>query len=290
MKIQSRMTFFLVLSVLLLPQQVLAQNVTTPEAFFGHDIGAGYQLPNYTQLSEYWQMLAGESPRMVLQEIGKTTEGRPHYMAIVTSPENHANLARLKEISSTMALAEGVSEEEARAMAKEGKAVVWIDGGLHGSEILGAQQLMETVYQMVSRSDEETLRFLDDLVILFVHANPDGHELLGDWYMREEDPEERSTGGVPRLYHYYVGHDNNRDSYMVSQVETENMARVLYMEWMPQIMYNHHQVGPNGAIMWAPPFRYPANFNIDSIRWSSRGSSRWGWPCRPASSSRTSPG
>jgi hypothetical protein len=265
MKIQSRMTFLLVLSALLLSQQVLAQTVTTPEEYFGHEIGADYQLPNYTQLSEYWQMLAGESPRMVLQEIGKTTEGLPHYMAIVTSPENHANLARLKEISSTMALAEGVAEEEARAMAKEGKAVVWIDGGLHGSEILGAQQLMETVYQMVSRSDEETLRFLDDLVILFVHANPDGHELLGDWYMREEDPEERSTGGVPRLYHYYVGHDNNRDSYMVSQVETENMARVLYMEWMPQIMYNHHQVGPNGAIMWAPPFRYPANFNIDPV-------------------------
>jgi hypothetical protein len=202
---------------------------------------------------------------MILEEIGRSTEGRPQYMAILTSPKNHAELERYRDISSRMALAEGISEEEAREMARGGKAVVWIDGGLHGSEILGAQQLMETVYQMVSRQDEETLRFLDDVIILFVHANPDGHELLGDWYMREDDPRKRSTGGVPKLYHHYVGHDNNRDSYMVSQVETENMSRVLYREWMPQIMYNHHQVGPNGAVMWAPPFRYPANYNLDPL-------------------------
>ena len=243
----------------------ISQTITTPQEFFGHEIGADYQLPNYTRLTEFWKVLASESPRMVLEVIGQTTEGRPQYMAIVTAPENQGELARYKEISSRLAWAEGVSEEEARALAKEGKAVVWIDGGLHGSEILGAQQLMETAYQLVTRNDEETLRFLENVIVLFVQANPDGQELLGDWYMRSSDPEKRSTGGVPRLYHYYVGHDNNRDSYMVSQLETANMARVLYSEWMPQIMYNHHQVGPNGAVMWAPPFRYPANYNIDPL-------------------------
>jgi hypothetical protein len=242
-----------------------AQNLTTPEAFFGHAIGADYQLPNYTKFEAYWRLLDRESPRMVVQEIGRTAEGRPQLMAIVTSPENHTRLARYKEISQRLALAEGVSEEEARALAKEGKAVVWIDGGLHGEEVLGAQQLMETIWQMVSRNDEETLRFLDDVIILFVHANPDGQELLGDWYMREPDPLKRTTGGIPRLYHKYVGHDNNRDSYMVAMPETENMSRQLYVEWMPQIMYNHHQVGPAGAIMFAPPFRYPANYNIDPL-------------------------
>lgn len=242
-----------------------AQSLTTPEAFFGHPIGADYQLPDYTKFEAYWRTLAQESPRIVLEEIGRTAEGRPQLMAIVTSPENHARLARYKEISQRLALAEGVSDGDARALAREGKAVVWIDGGLHASEVLGAQQLMETVWQMVSRDDEETLRFLDDVVILFVHANPDGHELLGDWYMREPDPLKRTTGGIPRLYHKYVGHDNNRDSYMVAMPETENMSRQLYIEWMPQIMYNHHQVGPAGAIMWAPPFRYPANYNIDPL-------------------------
>jgi hypothetical protein len=265
MRTSLRLNLFLVLLLLVPPTKSAPQSITTPEEFFGHEIGADYQLPNYTRLVEYWRILASESPRMVLEEIGRTTEGRPQLMAIVTSPGNQANLARYREISRSMALAEGVSEEQARAMAREGRAVVWIDGGLHASEVLGAQQLMETVYQMVSRGDEETLRILDDLIILFVHANPDGHELVADWYMREEDPVKRTTGGLPRLYHKYVGHDNNRDSYMVSQVETENMARILYIEWMPQIMYNHHQVGPNGAIMWAPPFRYPANYNLDPL-------------------------
>ena len=157
---------------------------------------------------------------MVLRDIGPTAEGRRQLMAIVTSPENHARLEHYREISRRLALAEGVSEEEARALAREGKAVVWIDGGLHASEVLGAQQLMETVWQMVSMNDEETLRFLDDVIILFVQANPDGQELLADWYMREPDPPKRTTGGIPVLYHKYVGHDNNRDSYMVAMPET----------------------------------------------------------------------
>jgi Zinc carboxypeptidase len=242
-----------------------AQTVTTPQQFFGFPIGADYQLPNYTQLSAYWHKLADESPRMVLQEIGRTAEGRPQLMAIVTSPANQAKLQHYREISRRLALAEGVDSTEARALAREGKAVVWIDGGLHASEVLGAQQLMEMVYQMVSRNDEETRRFLDDVIILFVHANPDGQELVANWYMREKDPLKRTIGGLPRLFQKYVGHDNNRDSYLVSQPETENMARILYIDWMPQIMYNHHQVGPAGAVMFAPPFRYPANYNIHPL-------------------------
>ncbi len=242
-----------------------AQNLTPPEAFFGHVIGADYQLPSYSKFEAYWHLLDRESPRMVVQEIGKTAEGRAQLMAIVTSPENHARLARYKEISQRLALAEGVNEQEARALAREGRAVVWIDGGLHGSEVLGAQQLMETIWQMVSRNDEETVRFLNDVIVLFVHANPDGQEIVADWYMRQPDPLKRTTGGIPRLYHKYVGHDNNRDSYMVAMPETENMSRQLYIEWMPQIMYNHHQVGPAGAVMFAPPFRYPANYNIDPL-------------------------
>jgi len=265
MRVSLRRSVLPTLLFVLTPSLAASQDVTSPQEFFGHVIGADYQLPNYSRFADYWAVLASESPRMVLREIGRTSEGRPQLMAIVTSPENQANLERYRGISRTLALAEGIEEEEARAMAREGKAVVWIDGGLHASEVLGAQQLLETVFQMVSRNDEETLRLLDDVIMLFVHANPDGHELVADWYMRDPDPEKRTTGGLPRLYHKYVGHDNNRDSYMVSQVETENMARILYTEWMPQIMYNHHQVGPNGAIMWAPPFRYPANHNLDPL-------------------------
>ena len=239
-----------------------AQRITSPKEEFGHNFGDDYFLANYQQIAAYWRKLDAESDRMIVKEIGKTAEGRPHLMAIVTSPENHRNLARYQEISRRLALAEGLSEQQARALAREGKAVVWIDGGLHASETLGAQQLGEMVYQMVSGNDEETLRLLNDVVILFVHANPDGNDLVADWYMRRSVPEQRSSGNLPKLYQKYIGHDNNRDFFASTQAETENMNRVLYHDWFPQLLYNHHQSGPAGTVVWSPPLRDPYNYNL----------------------------
>ena len=242
------------------PQTLAA--VTTPKAELGNNLGDDYYLANYTQLMAYWRKLEKESPRLKVVEIGKTAEGRPHLMTIITSPENHRRLDRFREISARLATAEGLTDEQARALAKEGKAVVWIDGGLHATEVLGAQQLMETVYQLASRTDEETMRILNDVVILAVHANPDGMELVSNWYMRNPVAEQRSTGGIPVLYQKYAGHDNNRDFYMSALDESTNMNRVMYKEWFPQIMYNHHQTGPAGTVMFAPPFRDPFNYNF----------------------------
>jgi len=239
--------------------------VTTPREALGFDIGADYHLATYTQLEAYWHTLARQSPRMVLREIGKTAEGRTQLMAIITAPENHKRIARYQEIARRLAHAEGLTDEQAHALAAEGKAVVWIDGGLHATEVLGAHQLMELVYQMVSRDDPETRRFLNDVILLAVHANPDGMELVSSWYMREPDSLKRSTAGIPRLYQKYIGHDNNRDFYMVNQPETENMARVMFREWFPQIVYNHHQTGPAGAVLFAPPFRDPFNYYFDPL-------------------------
>src|SRR5687767_2093969 len=184
------------------------QSITTPKAAFGFNLGDDYQLATYRQIADYWRKLDAESDRLVLKDIGGTAEGRRQLMAIVTSPANHAALEKYRQISMRLALADGINEGEARALAKTGKAVVWIDGGLHATETLGAQQLVETVYQMVSGTDEETLRFLDDTIVLFVHANPDGNELVANWYMRGADPKERSMAGLPRLYQKYIGHDN----------------------------------------------------------------------------------
>ncbi|HKE06162.1 MAG TPA: M14 metallopeptidase family protein, partial [Blastocatellia bacterium] len=240
-------------------------HITTPKEEFGFNFGDDYFLASYRQIAAYWHKLDRESDRMIVEEIGKTAEGRPHLMAIVTSPENHRNLARYREISRRLALAEGLTDDQARQLAKEGKAVVWIDGGLHATETLGAQQLGEMVYQMVSRNDEETLRFLNDVIILFVHANPDGNDLVADWYMRNPTPDQRSLAGLPRLYQKYIGHDNNRDFFASTQAETKNINRVLYHEWFPQILYNHHQSGPAGTVLWSPPLRDPYNYNLDPI-------------------------
>ncbi|HSC26032.1 MAG TPA: M14 metallopeptidase family protein [Vicinamibacterales bacterium] len=252
-------------AAILIAVTAAAQTVTAPKQHFGFNIGDDYQLATYTQLVEYWRKLDKESDRMTVVEIGKTAEGRPQLMAIITSPENHKRLDRYKQIARQLALAEGLTDEQARALAREGKAVVWFDGGLHATEVLGAHQLMETVYQLVSRTDAETTRFLNDLVILAVHANPDGMELVSNWYMRNPDPKQRSSGGIPRLYQKYIGHDNNRDFYMSAQPESTNMNRVLYHQWFPQIVYNHHQTGPAGTVMFAPPFRDPFNYNFDPL-------------------------
>src|SRR5205085_1561695 len=191
--------------------------LTSPKEHFGFNIGDDYQLANYTQLEAYWKKLAKESDRVKLTEIGKSEEGRTMYTVIITAPENHKKLARYKEISRRLALAEGLTDDQARALAKEGKTVVWIDGGLHATETLGAQQLGQMVYEMVSRTDEETMRFLNDCIILFVHANPDGNDLVADWYMRNKNPELRSLNNLPRLYQKYIGHDNNRDFFASTQ-------------------------------------------------------------------------
>ena len=258
-----RLTVLLLISMLV-SEAVFAQ-ITTPVKELGFNFGDDYQLANYTQLETYWQKLAQESDRMKLEVIGNTAEGRPMYMATITAPGNHPNLDRYKEISSRLALAEGVSEDEARSLASEGKTVVWIDGGLHATEVLGAQQLMELVYQLVSRTDDETMRFLEDTIVLATCVNPDGMELVSNWYMRNPVPEERSTSLLPRLYQKYTGHDNNRDFYMSSQPESEAINRILYREWFPQIVYNHHQTGPRGTVLFAPPFRDPFNYNYDPL-------------------------
>src|ERR1041385_6484995 len=260
----------------LIPWALAAQTalkITTPKEALGFNIGDDYQVANYTQLEAYWKKLAAESPRMKLVDMGPTEEGRRQYMAILTSPENHKKLDRYREIAQRLAHAEGLTEEQARSLAREGKAVVWIDGGLHASESVGSQQLMEMVYQMASRTDEETLRFLNDVILLCVQANPDGQELIANWYMRGSeklsaplrDPQQRSMNNLPRLYAKYIGHDDNRDFYMSNMKETTNMNRQLFIEWFPQIMYNHHQTGPAGAVIFMPPFRDPFNYNFDPL-------------------------
>jgi hypothetical protein len=259
----------LILSALLMVcciATALAQNkLTSPKEQFGFNIGDDYNLANYTQYEAYIKKLDAESDRMKLVEIGKSAEGRAMYTAIITAPENFKKLDRYKEIAARLAHAEGLSDEQARALAKEGKAVVWIDGGLHATEVLGAHQLIETIWQLNSRTDEETQRLLNNVIVLACLVNPDGMELVSNWYMREKEPTRRSYQGIPRLYQKYIGHDNNRDFYLSSQPESEAINRVLYHEWFPQIVYNHHQTGPTGTVLFAPPFRDPFNYLFDPM-------------------------
>lgn len=242
-----------------------AQNIPSPKEHFGFNIGDNYQLATYTQTEAYVKKLAAASDRAKLVDIGKTEEGRSQFMLIITSAENQKKLDRYKEISRKLAYAEGLTDEQARALAAEGKSVVWIDGGLHATETVGAHQLIEIMYQLTSRNDAETQRILDNVIILCTHANPDGQELVSNWYMRNPVPEKRSLNHVPRLYEKYAGHDNNRDFFMMNLRETQNINRQLYIEWLPQVMYNHHQAGPPGSVVAGAPYRDPFNYVFDPV-------------------------
>jgi hypothetical protein len=264
MRVTKRCISFTVL-LLFITALTRAQSIPTPKEHFGFAIGDDYKLATYTQTEAYFKKLDEASDRVKMVSMGLTEEGRNQWMLIVTSPENHKNLDKYKDISRKLAHAEGLTEEQARALAAEGKSVIWIDGGLHATETVGAHQLIELAYQLTSRKDAETVRILDNAIILLAHANPDGQELVSNWYMRESDPKKRSLQNLPRLYEKYAGHDNNRDFFMMNLRETQNINRQLYIEWLPQIMYNHHQAGPPGSVVAGAPYRDPFNYVFDPL-------------------------
>ena len=260
-----RTSLVLVLPLVLVAGAARAQrHVTSPKEQFGHNIGDDYWLPNYDQYEAYVQTLARESDRAKLVDIGKSAEGRTQYTLIVSAPENMKNLEHYRQIEERLARAQNLTDEEAHQLANEGKAVVWIDGGLHATEVLGPSQLIQTAYDLLSRNDPETMRLLRDDIVLLTLVNPDGMQLVANWYMQEPDTLKRSEN-IPRLYEKYAGHDDNRDFYMANLPETQNDEKVMFWEWYPIIVYNHHQTGPAGTVMFSPPFRDPFNYNFDPL-------------------------
>jgi len=260
----SKISRFFILITFLNCSLSFAQTIPTPKEHFGFNIGDDYKLATYTQSEAYYLKLAAVSNRVKVVEIGLTEEGRKQYMLIVSSPENLKKLDRYKEISQKLARADDLTPEAAKILAAEGKPVIWIDGGLHATEVVGAHQLIETYYQLVSRTDKETMQILDNVIILLSQVNPDGQELVSNWYMRGTDDKKRNMK-IPRLYQKYVGHDNNRDFYMNNMKESINISRQQYIEWMPQIIYNHHQTGPAGSVVAGPPYRDPFNHLYDPM-------------------------
>ncbi len=242
-----------------------AGTLPSPAEAFPTEPGSDYYLANYDAYEKYLKTLAATSDRMKLIDIGKSAEGRTMWVAIVSSPANLAKLGHYREIARKLAKAEGVNEAQAKELAAEGRAVVWIDAGLHATETVTTQSQIHVLYRMLTAEDAETRRLLDDTIILFGHDNPDGLQLVADWYMRNADPKKREFKSIPRLYQKYVGHDNNRDSFMAQMPETVNVNRMLFREWFPQIIFNQHQTGPAGMVVFVPPFRDPFNYNYSPI-------------------------
>ncbi len=221
-----------------------AQKVPSPEEFLGFKVGADYKLATYTQAYKYFKALEQASPMIKVFEMGKTPMGHPFIYAVITSPENMAKLDRYRDIARRLSLVKGVSEEEARKLAAEGRAVVYIDGGLHASECAPAQQNIQLAYDLVSQNDAMTTLIRQNVILVLVFANPDGMESLAEWYAKNiGTPYEVS--GMPWVYNKYSGHDNNRDSYMANLVETQYLTKIVNQELVPA---GPLQPAPDGAV------------------------------------------
>jgi len=250
----------------LLAAPLSAQTIPTPASVLGYEVGADFELANYEQSLEYFQRLAAASDRVELQEIGTTSFGRPWYIALVSSAENLRNAERYRTIAQQLAYpSDDMTTEDARRLAREGKAIVHIDGGLHASEVAHAQHTIQLAYDLVTGdADPEIAQILDEVIlVLWFSINPDGQTMISDWYYQNlGTPFEVS--GAPFLYQKYIGHDNNRDGYMINQIESRTVTRVTRY-WEPQIIYNHHQTAPFPARIWIPPFAEPVSPNVHPL-------------------------
>jgi len=239
----------------LLPVTATSQQVPAPSSVFGFTVGADSQLFTYEQSIEYFRRLAASSQFVRLMEVGKTSFGKPWTVAIISSPANLARLDEFRRINQRIARPEGLTNEQARELARQGIPLIDISGGLHASEIAGSQHTPQLAYELLSRAGEPATKEILDNTILFLwpSINPDGQDIVVNWCR------ESLAGRNPppmELYQKYIGHDNNRDSYMLNVVESRVIART-WREWEPQIIYVHHQSSPFPTRIWIPPFADP---------------------------------
>ena len=244
-----------------------AQDIPSPEAFFGHEMGADRKLARWDKLVEYYQLLDERSDRLTAVNVGPSTMGNPFLILYITSPENHARLDELKALNATLSDPRGASEEEIKHAIANGRAVVTQSYGLHSSEVAASQTAAEVAYDMVTRLDGDMLRILDNTVAIMIPCfNPDGEIMVTDWY-NETVGTEYEGSGLPWLYHKYIGHDNNRDAFMTNTIESVYGAESMFREWVPQAYIDHHQMGAYGARLYVPPYAEPVRPSADPLVW-----------------------
>ena len=256
--------FIGIFSLLLIEMSADAQ-IISPEEAIGFPVGADYKLARWETITGYLRSLAASSDRVILEERGKTTEGLDFVLVLISSPENLANLDRYKAIQQKLANPQEHDLIELERLAQEGKAIVMISCNIHSTEVASSQMSMELAYQLATENTPEVEEILENTILLLIpSANPDGLNMVVDWYEHTVNtPYEGAP--MPWLYHKYTGHDNNRDWFMLTQVESQLVTQILYEEWFPQVVYDVHQMGNKGARFVIPPYFHPVNPNIPPL-------------------------
>ena len=251
--------------LLLLSASLAAAAVPTPEEHFGFRMGEDRKLVSWDGVVRYFEALDRESARVRLDVLGKTTLGKPFIAVTISAPETLRRLGRYREIQQRLADPRRTPPEEAERLITEGKAVVMITCSIHSTEVGSTHTAVEFAYRMATAEDARTRAVLENVIfILAPSLNPDGVEIVRQWYEKTLGTPYEGTS-PPELYHPYVGHDNNRDWYIFSQVETRLTISKLHNVWHPQIVYDVHQQSPWASRMFVPPWMDPIDPNIDPI-------------------------
>ena len=234
----------------------------SPAAFFGREVGSDGVLIRHSEILAYYRELQRTSERVRVHEIGKTTLDRPFYYAVITSPDNHARLQELLADNARLYDPRGLSDEQAERIVREGKAFVIVNEQIHSTEVGASQGGILWAYRLATSDDPEVLKILDRVVVIHVPVhNPDGQEMVAEWLDSLRDTPYRNAP-IPFLYHHYTGHDNNRDWYMFTQVETRLSVQMQNL-FHPQFTLDQHQQGSRGSRIFVPPFEDPWEPNVD---------------------------
>ncbi len=239
--------------------------ISSPNEAFGFPLGADRKLADWGQLVGYFRTLGQESDRIRFEELGKTTEGRPYIALTISAPENLAHLDEYKSITKRLSDARATTPDEAAKLIARGKTIVVVTCNIHSTEIASSQSAAAFAYKLATADDPDTQRILQNVIIVLVPSlNPDGQQLVVDWYKKYlGTPYEGSSPVV--LYHKYVGHDDNRDWYGFTQVETRLLVDKVLNGYHPQALYDLHQMGAYGPRMYMPPWVDPIDPNVDPL-------------------------
>lgn len=240
-----------------------AAEIPTPESVLGFKVGADRKLADWTQIVDYFRKLDAASGRVKIDGEMKTTQGRPFLSVVITSEANMANLEAIRQANLRLADPRGLSDDEAKKILATAKTIIGHNHGIHSTEVAAPQTSMELAYTLATSQDPRILEILDKAVIVMLPShNPDGTQMVVDWYKKTLGAPFEGAD-VPFLYHHYTGHDNNRDWYMFTQLESQATAKLLYDRWKPQIVHDLHQMGSNAARIFAPAYVDPVEPNID---------------------------
>ena len=244
-----------------------AAQIPTPEEFFGHEMGADRKLAKWDRLVEYYELIGQQSDRVQVENVGTSTLGRPFLVLYVSSPENLARLDDYQRMNAILQDPRGHSQGEIDAAIAEGKVVFLQGYALHSTEVAASQAAAEIVWGFATRDDPGIHEILDNTISILVPSmNPDGVDLVNEWYDRWVGTEYEAAQ-PPGLYHHYIGHDNNRDAFMQNTVESQYVATLLFRDWIPQGFIDHHQMGAYTARIYLPPYAEPIRPGADPLVW-----------------------